>query len=90
MTLDRTKKYKVGETRFMHSDDGWMSDRGIYYLTDAELSALNPVEVEEPLKWSFELETSALDKLGDKFAIKAPVETYKGNWRHEVVSTRIG
>ena len=49
MTLDRTKKYKVGETRFMHSDDGWMSDRGIYYLTDAELSALNPVEVEEPL-----------------------------------------
>ena len=66
----------------------WRGDLGstAVYLTDEEFLMLNPVEVEEPLKWGFE---SDGDFPGDVVSV-APTRFAKGNWRHEVVSTRIG
>ena len=60
MTLDRTKKYTVGTVPFKSIGTDykscWRGDLGdtVVYLTDDDLLRLNPVEVEEPLKWSFE------------------------------------
>ena len=92
MTLDRTKKYTVGTIEFAHQNTGakrpWKGDLGesVIYLNDEELLKMDPVEVEEPIKWGFE---SDGDFPGDVVSV-APTRFAKGNWRHEVVSTRIG
>ena len=92
MTLDRTKKYKVGRLVFKYDPetDTWESrDSDLTYLytvSEALLELMHPVEVEEPIKWGFE---SDGDFPGDVVSV-APTRFAKGNWRHEVVSTRIG
>ena len=100
MTLDRTKKYKVGDVVFECANvfgtgqSLWQDaeDRSSSFcLNDTDFARLHPVEVEEPLKWSFEYEAAT-----DGFDFKtranhaAPTKVFAGNWRHEVVSTRIG
>lgn len=87
MTLDRTKKYKVGDVVFEWADasKAWIDDTALL-LKEMDLARFNPVEVEDPIKWGFE---SDGDFPGDVIN-SAPVTFAKGNWRHEVVSTRIG
>lgn len=96
MTLDRTKKYKVGRLEFKYDSesDRWESKdeekRYLHSVVEDLLESLNPVEVEEPLKWSFEAPTAAYKTLSAIITATAPDAIFEGTWRHEVVSTRIG
>lgn len=91
MTLDRTKKYKVGDVVFEWSGSCWLNGPHGCGIIQSTFEKMNPVEVEEPLKWSFEW-GYPFDLNHLRHAIESGdyPRLYEGNWRHEVVSTRIG